>query len=76
MSLQAFVVQFNIRFIDLLNKPKCLLIVMDHPVISFEKLDAFHDKYIKIVTICSKTDMDCMPDLNVYCYYCTFVPSA
>lgn len=37
-SLRAFVVQFNNRIIDLLNKPKYLSIAMDYHVISLGKL--------------------------------------
>ena len=38
VSGRVFLVQFNIRFIDLLNKPKYLSIVKNHRVISLGKV--------------------------------------
>ena len=43
VSGRAFVVQFNIRFIDLLNTSKYLSIVTNHRVISLRKFDVFQD---------------------------------
>ena len=39
----SLVVQFNIRIIDLKNKPKYLSTFMDHRIISFGKLVVFQD---------------------------------
>ena len=47
VSLQTFVVQFNIRIIDLLNMPKYLSFGMDHRVISLGKLVCFRTYALK-----------------------------
>ena len=43
VSLQVFVIRFNIRFIKILNKPKYLSIVKNHRVISLGKFDVFQN---------------------------------